>query len=1126
MELNLFLGHGGTGKTRRIIENIKKDAEEGRQVFLIVPEQQSFSAERRLLSVLPPNAQLTVEVLSFSRLANRIFRQYGGLSYHYATPGIRAVLMWHELCELSFLFEEYNDRDIADPALTELMLSAVNEFRSYGISPEKLENTLKRMPEGSPLKPKLKDISLLYATYQNRLRERYDDAAEDLDRLDALLRTHRFFCGTSVYLDYFTSFTEPEYNILKHILTTADKTTLALGCETVSETAPHLVTITDTLSRVLRLAKNADCPVNEQHFSVNHRAKSPELAFLQEELWHLDHATATYTAPTGESGNGEAPISFVRCEDPYEEADAVCTRILSLVKHKNLHFRDIVVITRDTKDYDGILNAALEKYHIPCFYAEKTDLSSLPPIKLVRSALRIVENDFRTTDILSLIKTGLCPIENREVDAFETYISTWRLRGKDYITDEWKMHPDGYSAQGRMSERAAWVLEAANRVRQTLIPPLLELRESLAKELTVPEMCNALYQYMEKMHIKETIRLRSAQIWELGESEHVRAMELLRLYQTVLDVLEDLAHALPEAKLTSGEFATALGLVFDRTEVASIPDTADQVLVGSASMLRTDEPKVAILIGLCEDVFPRAVTDDGVFTDADKKELEALGIVLSSDTASRSSDELYFVSRAVHAPSDSLCLMYSATDCDGKSRRPSMAFERARKSLPHIPLISYGNLPPIDRLWNPEVAFEALPDLKNTPCGQALREIFADNAQFREKLSALNTPVSQPECKVSPETAAIVFPPKLSLTQTRLDRYVLCHFRYYCDFILGLKQEAKAEIRYNDIGTFIHAVLEQFFRRATQNGHFDAALTTGEIEVMVDSILKDYLEDLCPVGGKPSNRLLHLFSRLRRLSLLMIENLREEFSHAAFTPAFFELNICENRDGYPAPMELHLENGDSVSLRGIIDRVDLFHKDGCLYLRIVDYKTGSKAFSMDDVQHGINVQLLLYLFTLLENSPPAFLKKLGLQPGEKLLPAGVLYLSANVPPINIDKDLSPEEIHALAEAKLERHGLLLDAPEVLSAMSDQLSPAFLGDVKKKTDKATGEAVLSGDGLVSMDRFREIGEQLKETIRSIAKTMKRGNANAVPYTGGGHDPCSTCAMRSVCRCSAPQKRRRP
>ena len=104
--ITFLYGGYGSGKTYEILQNIKRSTDVGRHTFLIVPEQEAVLAERLTLDALPPSAQLHLEVLSFSRLYNRVCREYGGLSYRYIKPSIRHLLMWQNLQELAPLLEE------------------------------------------------------------------------------------------------------------------------------------------------------------------------------------------------------------------------------------------------------------------------------------------------------------------------------------------------------------------------------------------------------------------------------------------------------------------------------------------------------------------------------------------------------------------------------------------------------------------------------------------------------------------------------------------------------------------------------------------------------------------------------------------------------------------------------------------------------------------------------------------------------------------------------------------------------------------------------------------------------------------------------------------------------------
>ena len=242
----------------------------------------------------------------------------------------------------------------------------------------------------------------------------------------------------------------------------------------------------------------------------------------------------------------------------------------------------------------------------------------------------------------------------------------------------------------------------------------------------------------------------------------------------------------------------------------------------------------------------------------------------------------------------------------------------------------------------------------------------------------------------------------------------------------------------------------------------------------------------------------------------MVRNIVEEFSHSDFRPAFFELNT-NGKDGNPAPMEFALEDGYRVSFSGIIDRVDVLKRDGAIYLRIVDYKTGTKEFSLNDVAHGINVQMLLYLFTLCRNPSDFFARSLGSEDGSTPTPAGILYLSANIPVIGAEDYDSEEAVMEKAAKALKRSGLLLSDEEILLAMNHQLSPDFLAGIKKDKDGA-----LVGNALFDREDFQKLYESIRATVERITKEMRNGKADASPLQYGENDPCAHCEMKPICR----------
>ena len=368
-------------------------------------------------------------------------------------------------------------------------------------------------------------------------------------------------------------------------------------------------------------------------------------------------------------------------------------------------------------------------------------------------------------------------------------------------------------------------------------------------------------------------------------------------------------------------------------------------------------------------------------------------------------------------------------------------------------------------------------------------------------------------CNVSEDNAKQLFPQRMKLSQSAIEKYVRCSFSYYCSYVLGLREEKRAEFNAIDIGLFIQFVLENMIKNIFSKNEIKV-LDNNWLEEMTEKTVNEYISSVCPEYEKSSKRLLHLYERLKRLSVLLVRNIYDEFSRSEFLPEHFELKINGQGDA-PKPMEFKLKDGSTVYMSGVIDRVDILRRDGKLYIRIVDYKTGSKDFSLDDLRLGLNMQMLIYLFTLCQSSANRFFGRIG-ESEDPPTPAGIIYLSSNAPIVELE-DFTAKDIVMKEVAKtLSRNGLLLDDEEILKAMNRDLSSEFLPGVKYGKDgNIVGKMLMSSEG------FSALRTEIETTISKIAEEMKSGKADASPLIYKGTSPCDYCEMRPICKILSAQ-----
>ncbi len=1077
--MRLFYG-ADTPQTRSaLIKAIQNDLANGKRVVLLVPEQEAVITESRMLRLLPPSAQLSFEVLNFSRLANRVFRTVGGLSYRYATPAVTSLTMWRVLRRLSPFFRLFG-KSAADRALTDRMLSAVAQCKAYCITPEALLKAANDMEENDPLKDKLHDISISLAAYSTDLSAQFDDVADDLTRAADLIAANRsLFADTEIYIDSFTDFTAQELRLIDVLLRTAPTLNITTPLLSLQDSGIHLASSTLTVQKLIRAAREAGCEITYQKTEVEKPRDAA--SFVARHLFAMD----AEPAPLAYRENSN--LYFTHTASPYSEAEYVANTVQALIA-EGYRYRDITIVARDTSAYLGIIDAALEKEGIPFYVSEKTDITTRPLIKLILFALRIRLYNWQTEDVIGFLKTGLCRIAPEQINFFEEYAQTWRLRGKRAFDTPFLMNPDGYS--DRVSARGERILAAANTTREKFVPQLIGFFDELDAAKSATEACEALHRFLLTLDLPSTLKEQATE--RLSQGERREAEELSRLWSITIDALEAISLTLGSDPLTVNELYDALSLVFANTNIGVIPTSADEVMIGSAATLRAEPSPIVFVIGLNEGVFPAPVTDKGILSDAEKHRLAALGITLSADNATAASDELFYLHRAFSLAKQRLYLSYNERTTAGKAAEPSIAISRVTALTKDLKPIYYDALPATAKIFSPEGALEHYGEL--SPAHRAaVAALLNEDEALSAKRKAAEQPVVDTVAAISPEEASAHFGPN-AFHPTGIEKFVSCKFAYYCNKVLGLREEANDTLTSAAIGTFMHYVFENTLAAAKSSGKSWEEQEQAEVDALVNKCVEEYRAHLVSVGGALSPRAAALVERLHALASIAAKVIFEDFRTSPFTPAAFEIDLASH-----GAADVELQNNTRIPLSGKVDRVDTYtSEDGRTYLRIVDYKTGRKLFTLEDVEHGECLQMPLYLYALCHGDSRVLAEKLGLPKDTSFAPGGLTYFSTAIGNEHTPYRVSREEALASAAERFKQSGIAL-CDEADSELS-------LGDKAKKKSNVK----------LSVKDMEDMFDALTVTIGEIATEMKSGNARIAPNVKKTSSPCNYCKFFPVCR----------
>ncbi|MCL2494351.1 MAG: PD-(D/E)XK nuclease family protein [Oscillospiraceae bacterium] len=1078
--LQLILGRSGAGKTTYLHELLCQKVRDGnKDIILLVPEQDSFAHERAMLALLGEGRAGAVEVLSFTRLGDALFREFGGQGGRTLHDSQRALCMALALEAARDRLERFAG---ADGRMVPALLRLRRELGMSGVLPEEFYAASLVLGQG-----KLTELAEILQIYDALLDERFGGAGDAMQSLRDQLETPRgrdWFAGKIVAVDAFWGFTQQELKVLGAIMERAETVYVTLTLEQLrdQESTIGVFEHTQRTAAQLRgLAQQASVPVAAPVLlqDMPRFYENPALAELERAL-----AGAPYDSRA-------IPCELYACVDIEVECACAARNIKRLLREDGLRCREIAVLARDTEMYARPLYAALRRAGVPIFEDRRQPVAGQPLLRLLSAALEIAAEGFTLDAVMRWLKTDLTGMAEEDVAALESYALLWRVQGSAWLRD-WTAHPGGL---GQLPDEASdQALVTLNELRRRAIEPLQNLREEL-RDCTGVSGAAAIDELLQVCLIPEALRLQKAALEACGCP--AEALELGRVWELCMSMLDQIAEIVGDQYAGAARLAALFALSLSYQTLGELPQCLDAVTFGAADRARLPSPKAVFILGFNDGVFPRVPGGAGLLNDRDRAALEGKFNMLLGDPAEKQlALERLIVYRSLTAAREKLYVSWALRTAAGDDLRPCAWAHWLRENFPAMRACEYQLLPPQERLEGESEGFALLCETyaENSELHAALHEYFQANEAYAPRLEALGRAVSArpDELCISPEAAGALFHKK-EISPSRVEGYARCAFQYYCQY--GLKARAQRTADFDPLlrGSALHAALEQVLRSHGVDALL--AMSPPQRRARMDMCMGEYAARHFPAGALPA-RVTYLYRRLHDIAAQVLERTLAQFGASVFRPVAYELQISP--DSQIRLYEVALANGDILRLGGRADRVDCAVINGKQYFRVVDYKTGAKDFSLGDVFDGLGLQMLVYMFALWESGDPALAG----------LPAGVLYEQARDPVLSSPaRDISPEEIERLKQEKSRAAGFVLDDADVLLAMETGGLGLYLP--AKMGKHGPEEQVLS---LARLGKLRQAAD---DVLADIAGRMRGGEIPAVPLRGAKFTPCGNCDFHAVC-----------
>ena len=1101
--LHLILGRAGAGKTTYVHNLLRGFAEGGRRdLLLLIPEQDSFAAERAILRLLGEERASAVEVLSFTRLAEAVFRACGGRQAPRLNDSLRAVAMSLALDAVRDKLELFHK---ADERFVERLLQLERELGASGAEALDLRKAAARFGAQAAGK-KILELSLVLEAYDAILTERCGGRGDAMAELFETLGTEdgrNFFAGRIVAVDSFWGFTRQELRILGRVMGRAQSVWVTLCMDSLYPVGGETDIFAHTKRTAVALkeeANRAGIPVAKPlrlsgessfcNFPSNiPRFASPALSALEDSF--LRESPTPYI---------DAVDSIMLCSA--EDAEAECAwaarNIKRLLREEGYRCREIAVLARDFSRYARPLSSALCRAGVPFFEDTRQPAASQPLMSMATAALEIAAEGFTCEAVMRWLKTELAGALEEETALLENYALLWRLRGDAWLRP-WTMHPQGLGLADSPISRAQ--LERLNELRERFMAPLAAFRERM-RDCTGQQGAEALYDLLLDVNAPQALKSLRASLDERGR--HVEAAELPRVWDLLMAMLDGLADLPGERVLGARRFGALFALMLRCQTLGELPQYLDAVTAGGADRARLEGPRAVFVLGLNEGVFPRTPSTEGLINDADRRRLADAGLPLQDAAPLLLDMERLLVYHSFSAAKERLYLSWPRRSAAGEDLLPSVAVTRLREVFLRLPVLDTLSFDPrerLDRLEGESAGFALLCELRREggPAYAALRAYFASLPAWASRLEALDRAFTRgpSALKIADRGAAEgLFGHSMTLSASRADTYFNCPFQYFARY--GLRAQPRGEADFDPLfrGGAVHLILERLFKNQSVDDLI--AMPSEDRRACLDDAMDDYAAEFLNARELP-RRVRYLFNRLREILWQVLNRLLAEFDAGMFRPVAYELVI--DRDRPVRPYAIPLEGGGELRMRGKVDRVDCAEVGGKPYFRVVDYKTSQTDFHLGEVFDGLNLQMLIYLFALEQSG--------GLPLPTGALPAGILYEQVRDPVATAEKrDMDEANAAAAKQRKLRADGLLLAEYDVLCAMEEGAMGIYL-PAEAKGKKLSGKLI----GAAELGQLRQVTDAL---LAGMAESLRNGETAALPYRApGGETACARCDVRAAC-----------
>ena len=1119
MGLQFYFGGSGAGKSRRLHEDILSMAkcEPEKNFLILVPDQFTMQTQVDLVKASDCGGIMNIDVLSFGRLAHRIFEETGYDSKPVLDDTGKSLVLRRVAGRLKDNLPVIG-KNLNKIGYIHEVKSAISEFMQYGLDVGQVGELAEFSKERGALYYKLKDLKMIYQGFQEYIEDRFVTTEETLELLTGAVGKSEIIRNSVVVFDGFTGFTPIQYRLIQELMRLTDEVIVSITIDIREDPfrmggEQELFYLSKkTVKDLCRLAREADVRRKDDVFIRN----SPLPRFRDSKvLAHLEQNLFRYPAAVWQEKGKEHEIQITEAVNPAQEVKEVCIRIKKLVLEEGYSYRDIAVVTGNLETYGDYLEREAQMYDIPLFMDRTRGLMLNPFIEYIRSALKIVLCNFSYETVFHYLRCGLVDFEPEEIDLLENYVLALGIKGR-------KKWEQAFVRKGRAIPeeecgdekelKEVQKLARLNRVRERLMQQLAPLLE---KKKTAGELVRTLYDFIVAGQVQEKLAVYEQYFMENKEPEKSR--EYAQIYRLVMELLEQIVSLLDEEPMTLQEFADILDAGFQEIEVGTIPGSVDRIVAGDMERTRLKQVKILFFLGVNDGNIPKGSSKGGIISDIDREFLQQSDFELAPTPRQQMYIQRLYLYMNMTKPSQRLYISFSRISSDGKSIRPSYLIDTIREMFPWLGIKKADVMEKsLMQIVGKKDGLSLLSgELREYAKGRkgclseeeliSLYHLYEQDETYRDYAGKLaEAAFKQYEHKpLAKAVARALYGRMLENSVSRLEKYASCAYAHFLQYGLMLREREEFGFEQVDLGNIFHGVLEAFAGKLSQNHYtwFDFPDEEG------DRLLKEALLECTLEYGETvlySNaRYEYMVERMYRILKRTIRTLRAQLQEGDFVPASFEMSFSHVED--LQAVNIALSEDERMKLRGRIDRIDTCEDEEHVYVKVIDYKSGNRKFDLAALYYGLQLQLVVYM-----NVAKEVIKEK--HPGKEIVPAALLYYHVDDPLISAEGELSAEEVNKALLKELRTTGIVNQDERVVTLLDKNFTDkSLVVPVERKKDGSFS----AHSSIIAKEDYEIVSAFVDHKIRQFGKQILNGDMEINPCEQSGRESCTYCVYKGIC-----------